>query len=72
MCNQLTNEHAFTYASGSASAKIPDYIVCRCGAFRFDGKPTNHPRTCLCQACNPQSKWVKDPYGSAAKAKVYE
>lgn len=40
MCNQYTNEHVFVWISGdSGLAKPPDYLVCQCGQFRFDGKP---------------------------------
>jgi hypothetical protein len=42
MCNLWTGEHIFIWTGNSSTdARIPDRLVCRCGAFYFNGKPAN-------------------------------
>jgi hypothetical protein len=42
MCNIWTNEHVFIwYGNSTSDGRTPEGLVCRCGAFRYDGKPAN-------------------------------
>ena len=40
MCNLMTGEHVFIWISGDSTGIPPKHLICKCGQFRFDGKPT--------------------------------